>query len=194
MLEMDLIKEKFLSATSGSIGFRLLSRVDCYPLLDACTNEEFNKNLAWDAVHEPALLMPKIDTLIREMTLGKSISFSVVEKVTGAWIGIAKWTPYKDSYMSTTWAHPNYWGKKLPGEYLFLGHALMFQATQKEYLYAIVKNGNLKILKLLDKMQACEVGRVLYQHESGDELDCIELKIFNENMKNFKFMSPLIML
>lgn len=180
MLEMDLIKEKFLSATSGPIGFRLLSRVDCYPLLNACANEEFNKNLAWNAVESPELLMPKIDSLIRETNMNKSVSFSVVEKTSGTWIGVSKWTPYKDSYMSTTWAHPNYWGSRLPVEYIYLAHALIMEATNKDYVYAVIAKTNVKTLKIAERIQAKYIEDVYFPHESGKLVECAEFKVFKE--------------
>lgn len=179
MLEMDLIKEKFLSATSGPIGFRLLSRVDCYPLLDACANEEFNKHLAWDAVQDPAILMEKIDSLIREMQIGRSISFSVVEKTTGTWIGISKWTPYKDSYMITIWSHPTFWKTGLPIHYIFTSHRLIFDALNIPHVYAVTKKTHTTILRILQKLKAQYIQDVPYEHESGEILECLEYKIFN---------------
>lgn len=180
MLEMDLIKEKFLSATSGPIGFRLLSRVDCYPLLDACANEEFNKHLAWNATTLAEELMPKIESLIRETQMGKSLTFSAVDKNSGSWIGITKWTPYKDSYMSSTWAHPKYWGSRLPVEYIYTAHHLIMKATQKSFVYAVISESNTKTLSIAKNINAEYVQDVLFPHENGTSFKCKEFKVYSE--------------
>lgn len=183
MLEMDLIKEKFLSATSGPIGFRLLSRVDCYPLLDACANEEFNKNLLWHAAPNAFILMPKIDALIRDSDAYKSVTFSTVEKTSGEWIGLAKWSPYKDSFICSHWIHPNYWGSVLAMNMIVTSITLLSQAINREKSYMIILEHNEKSLRIANFLKARLLGDIHLPHEDGSLQKGFEFEVLLSNIR-----------
>lgn len=97
---------------SNRVTFRHLAKSDSFPLFVATKNPDFNKYLAWKKPEIEKEVIEQINYLLRERMQGECVVVSMTEKETGKWMGLIKYTTYKDSIMISLWCHPDYWGNR----------------------------------------------------------------------------------
>jgi RimJ/RimL family protein N-acetyltransferase len=91
-----LLKTAFDDRHVNALSFRPVARCDAFPLFEASRHPEFNRFLLWPAPQKEQGTVLQVDKLIREWLLNMTATFSIVERMSGTWVGLVKLFPYKD--------------------------------------------------------------------------------------------------
>lgn len=178
------IKKAFNDHTTEKFAFRRLSKADCFPLLMATQNPDFNRFLLWDKPEDEADLMMNILKLLREDDSESSAVFSICEKYNGKWVGLLKWAPYQDSMTISFWLHPDYWRTMTAYKVVDSSFDIAFRCTDLDYLYSIMIEGNEVPQKMALKKGASLVGIEHLPHQKGHELQGNVYRVSKEVWKN----------
>lgn len=176
---------------TDDISFRMLTRSDSFPMYEATKNILFNKNLAWGPPNSEKDVIKQIDLLLSEIKQNISITISIIEKKTGTWIGIMKYTIYKDSLIFTLWIHPNFWNNS-KGSIIYGATSsfyLIFNETELSKIYAKHAIGYMQLEGLLKKYKFKYIYDESVYHENGSEIKC---KTYELNKSNFNIGNILI--
>lgn len=166
-----------------NVAFRLFTRSDAFPLYQATLNPKFNEKLAWGPPESVNDVVLQADLLLREMMSNQSLVVSIVEKDTGAWIGLIKVSIYKDSLIHSLWFHPNYWNKPI---IIFASSAwtdLFFQSTSLPKLYAKHAVGHVVTERLVRRSGFVYKYNEPVPHTNGSSVDCKTYELSKENWR-----------
>jgi len=169
---VEALKIEINTFCTENITFRLFTRSDAFPLYQATLNPEFNKKLAWGPPESFDDVILQTDLLIREMISNQSVIVSMVEKNTGAWIGIIKLTTYKDSVIQSLWVHPNYWNKPIIAFGACAILDIFFRVSGLKKLYAKYIIGHETTKKILQRNGWKYIYNDPIQHTNGELMDC----------------------
>ena len=147
--------------------FRQFVKADAHPLFAASQNPQFNKFLLWSQPPSVAAEMVQIKKLIREDAINESVTFSVVEKVTGKWVGFVRWIPYQDGLAGTLWLHPDYWGTGAVNELNDALFAIVFLIVEVPSLYIFIQPANTPMVRIAQKKGMKELNMMDLVHEDG---------------------------
>jgi hypothetical protein len=100
----------FTTHFSKQIAFRKFSVSDLFPLFEANKNLDFTKNLAWGPYENFESFLNYGKTILSDISNNKFVMFSIVEKTTSKWIGLFKYSYYKNTLLFTFWINPEYKG------------------------------------------------------------------------------------
>lgn len=178
---IETLKMEINSYCTESIAFRLFSRSDAFPLYQASLNLKFNEKLAWGPPKNIEDVLVQADLLLREIQSNESIVISMIEKHTGTWIGIIKFSIYKDSLTQSLWFHPNYWGNPI----IIYGSSasidLVFEATELKKIYAKHAMGHVTTEKILRRNGFVYLYNDPVPHANGSFVDCKTHELTIEN-------------
>jgi RimJ/RimL family protein N-acetyltransferase len=180
---VEALKMEINGFCTENIAFRLFTRSDAFPLYQATLNPEFNKKLAWGPPESFDDVIVQADLLLREMMSNQSLVVSIVEKDTGAWIGLIKTSIYKDSLIHSLWFHPSYWNKPI---IIFASSAwtdLFFKSTGLPKLYAKHAMGHSVTERLVKRSGFVYKYNEAVPHSNGSTVDCRTYELSYENWK-----------
>lgn len=180
---IEILKKEINNYCTENVAFRLLTRSDIFPLHQATLNPEFNAKLAWGPPENLNDVVEQGDLLIREMISGQSIVVSLVEKNTGKWIGINKFSIYKDGLINTIWIHPDYWSKPLVIFATSSTIEIIFNTTEVNKIYAKHALGYSKTEKLIKRNGFNYLYDEAVKHANGSEVMCKTYMLLKENWK-----------
>jgi RimJ/RimL family protein N-acetyltransferase len=166
-----------------NVAFRLFTRSDTFPLYQATLDPRFNEKLAWGPPKSLDDVVVQTDLLLREMYSNQSISISVVEKDTGAWVGLIKVSIYLDSLIHSLWFHPNYWNKPI---IIFASSAwtdIFFKTTGLPKLYAKHAVGHNVTERLVLRSGFIYKYEDPVPHTNGSVVNCKTYELNSENWK-----------
>lgn len=150
MQEIDLLKKVFDHQSTDTLVFRPFSRSDCFPLYMASKNEKFNTNLWWGPPENVEEVLVEVDKILREHQLSQSLVLSVCEKQNGKWVGLVKYTQYRDSITMSLWIHPDYWKTGTAYRCVECAIDTIINNTELPHLYARI----VKDYPIMEKMSA----------------------------------------
>lgn len=180
---VETLKMEINGFCTENIAFRLFTRSDAFPLYQATLNPEFNNKLAWGPPESFDDVVIQADLLLREMRTNQSVVVSIVEKDTGAWIGIIKLSIYLDSLIHSLWFHPNYWNKPI---IIFASSAwtdLFFKTTGLTKLYAKHAVGHTVTERLVTRSGFSYKYDEPVQHSNGSIVNCKTYELEYANWK-----------
>lgn len=175
------LKKHFSSYKTETLIFRPFAKSDCFPLFTATKNPEFNMHLAWKAPDTVEELMPEVLKLLREDMLNQSAVFSICEQDTGKWVGILKFSQYKDSLSYSLWIHPTYWRTLYIVRAAHASAIAFFEMTDLNHIYTLAKPENLITKKLLLNNYYNLIDRVDFPTSYGDTVICDVYKLNKED-------------
>jgi RimJ/RimL family protein N-acetyltransferase len=149
--EIDRLRNIINNTYYKNISFRSIAKNDVFPLFVATRDENFNRFLLWPRPVEINEIYPEIDKLLRQNIKNDLLVISLCEKDTGKWLGVLKFTPYKDGFEITVWIHPDGWNK---GVVINSAPPIVqiFQSNYKDIpLYVRVYPENIPMKKILRK-------------------------------------------
>jgi RimJ/RimL family protein N-acetyltransferase len=182
---IEILKKEINNYCTENVAFRLLTRSDIFPLYQATLNTEFNSKLAWGPPAGISDVVEQGDLLLREMTSGQSIAVSLVEKNTGAWIGMNKFSIYKDGLINTIWIHPDYWAKPMVIFATSSTIEVIFNTTDIEKIYAKHAIGYSKTEKLIKRNGFTYLYDEPVAHANGTEIMCKTYLLLKENWRKY---------
>lgn len=178
---IETLKMEVNGFSTESIAFRLFTKSDAFPLYQATLNPLFNRKLAWGPPNGFDDVLIQTNLLLREMTSNNSVVISMVEKHTGTWIGIIKFSVYRDSIIQSLWFHPNYWNKPI----IIFGSSaaidIVFEATELKKIYAKYIVGHSATEKILKRNGYVYIGKDTIPHSNGEIMECDAYELTYEN-------------
>lgn len=180
---IEKLKNTFPSYKTETLVFRPFSKSDCFPLFNASRHPEFNANLAWKAPETITELMPEVLKLIRDDMLNQAAVFSICEQETGKWVGLLKFSQYKDSLTYSLWVHPDYWKTLYIIRAAHTSAIAFFANTGLDHIYTLAKTTNDVTKKLLLNNNYELIGEEPFPTSYGGTVLCNVYKATKENWK-----------
>lgn len=169
------LQTAFLNYKTETLTFRPFFKSDCFPLFTATQIPGFTDNLLWSVDNQEQLMVECLK-LIREHDLKQSVVISACEKDTGKWVGLIKFSIYKDSITMSLWIHPLYWKSRTPIRCAESAIEIAFANSNLPHIYAIIVSGNSTMEKMVLSNSFVECGKITTNHSAGHE---IKLTVFN---------------
>lgn len=174
------LKKSFINYHTEQLTFRHFTKSDIFPLFEATKNKEFNTKLWWNINNQDDLMIEALK-LIREHDMDQSVVISACEKITGKWVGLIKFTIYKDSITMSLWLHPDYWNSRIPIRCAESAIEIVFQNTQLSHIYARITKDYPTMEKMvtLNKFKWFEETQV--QHTQGHIVQSNTFRLLKED-------------
>lgn len=161
------LRSGHLDYATDNYCFRQFVKADVHPLFAASRNPHFNKFLLWNQPSSIETTMVQVKKLLREDAINQSSTFSIVEKVTGKWVGFVRWIPYQNGLAGTLWLHPDYWGSGAVNELNDALFAIVFLVAQVSSLYIFIQPANTPMVRIAQKKGMEELNMIELVHEDG---------------------------
>lgn len=184
-IEIERLRNIINNTYYKNISFRSIAKNDVFPLFVATKDENFNRFLLWPRPVEAKEIYPEVDKLIRQNLKNELLAVSLCEKDTAKWMGLFKFTPFKDGLEITIWIHPEGWKK---GVVINTAYPLI-QLLQWNYdkipLYVRVFPQNIPMKRILRKYGFVFVENIEEKTTTGTP---VVLELFILNKDNWKMI------
>ena len=131
--------------------YRPVCLADAYPLHAAAEHPDFCRYLDWPAPATLDACTARVRALMEEELVNASAAACVVDKATGRWRGILRWTPLQESLALDLWASHGIWEMDHGVEELLdqiLAHA--FRVTSLDMLHCMVHRNDARMVALVE--------------------------------------------
>ena len=107
--EMIAIRALQLSETTHRFCYRPVARADAHPMFEAGLDSDFHRYLDWSKPADVDGAMVRLDGLLSEELLNTSVTSSIVDKPTGQWMGMLRWSSGFGPSFGCMAAQGKYW-------------------------------------------------------------------------------------
>lgn len=168
---------------SKRLALRPLCLADAWPLYAATRVPAFNQHLAWDAPADLQAVVMRIQAIMTASRQGRLAAVSAVCKVTGAWVSLFRFLPWKVDPTAIEvgiWTHVNYWKGKYSLE---LGHMCIdaaFTLTDTTRVVGLSLPENRSSCRLMEDVRMIPVSTDVRIAENGRHLNVVQYELRRE--------------
>lgn len=168
---LSRLKGAFDRHLAKNITFRSMARCDAFPLFVASQNENYNRFLLWVAPPNERDILPRVDKLLRDETLGKILALSICDKKTGTWRGSLTFRPFRDGIEMGLSLHPDVWNR---GVVFTAGQAaieVVLEQLPDVPFYIRVQPGNVRMERICHRFAFLYQERMTETHPVSGSVD-----------------------
>jgi ribosomal-protein-alanine N-acetyltransferase len=172
-IDLQLLTRRASYYHTERLALRPFAFADIWPLWEATRDPGFNRQLRWHAPSTAEDLGLRLERFLAQFKRGELAALSALQRKTGQWVAMYRFTPWRDGLEMGLWIHPAYWRDGIGSELTRLAILIAFSETAVSALYACVQPGNLAAQRVLQKVGLVQQERCVTPHESGAPLDTL---------------------